>query len=68
MSIATSTRRPKCGRPWNTCDDCGRYIAFKDFDGDGPRATRYLLTPDTAFTSEEFVTLCKACNKQEARP
>lgn len=37
------------------CDACGRFIAIDDFD---KGAERYLATPDSEFTSEEYVTLC----------
>lgn len=40
---------------WNRCDACGKFIAFDDFDNG---AVRYMVTPDTGFTSEEFETLC----------
>lgn len=42
---------------WNRCDDCGKFISYKDFD-EG-KAVRVLLTPDSEFTREEYETLCK---------
>lgn len=39
-----------------TCDICGRFISQEDlFYG---RATHNLITPDSAFTAEEFESLC----------
>lgn len=43
---------------WNRCDVCGRFIAMDDFDsGD---AQRYMLTPDSYRSTEEWATSCKA--------
>ena len=41
------------------CDVCGRFIPLKDLDSG---AVRRLLTPDSAFTTETFETLCKEHN------
>lgn len=43
---------------WNRCDVCGRFIALTCFCGRRPKATRRLVTLDSAFTSEEWETLC----------
>jgi hypothetical protein len=42
--------------PWNRYDDCGRFIPMNHFDLGF--ATRVMVTPDTAFTSETYETLC----------
>lgn len=49
-------------RPWNKCDDCGRFIALADFDHG---ASRKLLTPDSHFSREEYETLCSKCAAKE---
>ena len=55
----------KDDRHWNRCDDCGRFIPMAAFhDGTAKRA---MVTPDTAFTAETYVTICPACVKKEAR-
>jgi len=41
---------------WNRCDECGRFIAFKDFDNG---AVRRLIYPDSELTCETWETLCK---------
>jgi hypothetical protein len=50
-------------KPWNRCDRCGRFISYDDFSSE--RATRVLNLPDSAYSSEEFHTLCAACNAAE---
>jgi hypothetical protein len=42
---------------WNRCDVCGRFISYQDFD-DG-LAFRYMKTPDSHYTAETYVTLCR---------
>ncbi len=42
---------------WNRCDVCGRFISYQDFD-DG-LAIRYMKTPDSHYTAETYVTLCR---------
>ncbi len=42
---------------WNRCDICGRFISLEDFDSG--KANRRMVTPDTAFTCEDYETLCK---------
>lgn len=49
-------------KPWNMCDECGRFIAFDDFDNG---AVRELLTPDSHFSREEYETLCIKCAEKE---
>lgn len=46
---------------WNRCDNCGKFIAIKEFDKE---AIRIMITPDTAFSSETYKTLCKKCVKE----
>jgi hypothetical protein len=43
-------------KTWNRCDECGKFIAHKDFD-DG--ATRELISPDSEYSMETWETLCK---------
>jgi len=38
------------------CDDCGQFISIGDFEAG--HAVRYLATPDSEYTHEEYVTLC----------
>lgn len=38
------------------CDACGRFIAIGSFEIGA--AVRYLATPDSEYTREEYVTLC----------
>jgi len=40
---------------WNRCDKCGRFIALEDFDRG---AIIEMVTPDTDYTSETYLTLC----------
>ena len=47
------------------CDICGRFIPVKDFDDNN--ACRKLVTPDSHFTTEEWETLCKRCNKRDKK-
>lgn len=43
--------------PWNRCDICGKFIALEHF-GEGGKAVRHMLTPDSDRSSEEWETLC----------
>jgi len=43
-------------RPWNRCDVCGHFIAFKDFELG--KAIRKLIEPDNYFSREKYETLC----------
>lgn len=49
-------------KPWNRCDDCNRFIALADFDHG---AVRKLLTPDSAYSNEDYLTLCKKCVREK---
>lgn len=53
-----SEHRTEDQRAWNRCDECGRFIAFKDFD-DG--AIRQMVTPDSDYSAETWETICKDC-------
>ena len=44
---------------WNRCDCCGKFIAFQDFDNG---AKRVMVTPDRAYSAEEYETVCNKCN------
>lgn len=50
-------------KPWNRCDDCGKFVAYEDFDNG---ATRRITDVDTAFSSEAYETLCKKHAQKEA--
>lgn len=50
--------------PWNKCDFCGRFIPYDDFASGA--AQRWLITPDSEFSREEFGTLCKFHRKEPA--
>lgn len=41
---------------WNKCDICGRFIPFADFANGS--ADRYMITPDSWCSREEYETLC----------
>jgi hypothetical protein len=47
-------------KTWNRCDKCGKFISLYDFDN--KTAFRFLETPDSDFTSEKYVTICKKCS------
>jgi len=49
---------------WNRCDECGRFIAFEDFDAG---AVRRLVYPDSELTRETFETLCRIHAEQERK-
>lgn len=51
---------------WNRCDVCGRFIPYDDFAGG--HAERNLITPDSAFTREEWETLCHRHIEKRQRP
>jgi hypothetical protein len=44
-------------RLWNRCDICGKLISMADFESG--KAQRRMVTPDTAFSSEDYETLCR---------
>jgi len=46
---------------WNKCDECGKFISYKDF---GKGATRKLASVDSDFSREAYETLCKKCTKE----
>ncbi len=41
------------------CDDCGVIVTIEDIENE--TAFRILATPDSAFTSETYITLCEKC-------
>lgn len=45
-------------RPWNRCDDCGRFVAYAN-------VYRRLVTPDSHRSREEYETLCRWCKEKE---
>ena len=47
---------------WNRCDDCGKFIPYRDFEKG--KAIRSLITPSSHFTNEEYETLCKKHAKE----
>lgn len=46
--------------PWNRCDVCGKFISIHYFSTGVAR--RELVTPDSAFSIEEYETLCETHN------
>ncbi len=50
-------------KDWNRCDVCGRWIAIMDFAEN--LAIRHEVTPDSAYTAEEWETLCPKHTKEE---
>lgn len=56
-------------KPWNSCDECGRFIPYQDF-ADG-HAQRLLATPSSEFSDETYDTFCKmhkATTSTEPKP
>lgn len=51
------TRREK---PWNRCDWCGKFISLADLESG--KATRKMLSHDTAFSSEAYRNKCVKCS------
>lgn len=41
------------------CDDCGRFIPYRDLEEGA--AIHKLLTPQSAYTREEWITVCGRC-------
>lgn len=48
------------------CDECGRFVPYKDLDSG--RATHREVTPDSAYTSETWETICASCNDRCKAP
>ena len=44
---------------WNRCDVCGRFIRIRDFDTGKAKAVRKMDTPDSAYGTESYTTLCR---------
>lgn len=45
------------------CNDCGQFVPYADLDAG--RARHVMITPDSAYTSEEWETVCAKCVTQE---
>ena len=45
------------------CDCCGRFVSYADIDSG--RAIYREITPDSAFTQEEYLTLCPTCKEND---
>ena len=45
----------------NRCDICGKFIAISDFISG--KAKRKMISPDSAYTIEDYSTECEKCNK-----
>lgn len=43
------------------CDDCGQFISYKDLINN--KARHQLISNDTEYSCEDWITLCKKCNK-----
>lgn len=50
---------------WNRCDICGKFIAIDDFVSG--KAKTKLISPDSAYSAEEYITECKKCNKKNEK-
>lgn len=48
---------------WNRCDECGKFIPYRDFENGAAR--HELLLPDSEFSIETYGTLCKDHNRRE---
>lgn len=46
---------------WNRCDYCGRFISIKEFMDN--KAHRYMSSPETDFSVEEYRTYHLACEE-----
>lgn len=46
-----------CREIWNRCDVCGRFISHNAFDCGF--AVRKMVTPDSAYSGEDYETLCE---------
>lgn len=57
--------KKQAGLPRLTCDDCGQFVSYADLESG--KATRYMDTPDSEFTSEKYVTLCRTCLPKDQR-
>jgi hypothetical protein len=57
----------KGSKPWNRCDECGRFIPFKEFSymGEGGKAVRRMIRPDNEFGGEDWETLCEKHSRRE---
>ena len=51
---------------WNKCDFCGRFIGIEEFVN--LTAERHVVTPDTAFTAEEYETFHVMCVRKVHTP
>ena len=51
------------GMNYFRCNDCGRFISYDELDSH--EARHRLVTPDSAYTNEEFETVCKKCLVRE---
>ncbi len=47
---------------WNRCDECGRFVGFRDFENGA--AARWEDTPDSQFSTEQYRTLCVKHNQE----
>jgi hypothetical protein len=56
---ASERKRPKREKPWNRCDACGKFIAYRHFEIGAAR--RWLATPDSDYSVESYGTLCPEC-------
>lgn len=45
------------------CNHCRKFISYKDFDDKS--ACYGMLTPDSEYSEECFMALCKKCNTTE---
>src|SRR5690606_31211431 len=63
-SPVSQERRPAMGKekPWNRCDECGRFIAHEDF---GRGARRTMTLPDSDYSFEAWKNTCVACVQNE---
>ena len=46
------------------CDDCGKFIAYDDFDNG---AILEMTTPATEFISEVWETVCIKCSNRKSK-
>lgn len=51
-------------KPFNRCMDCGKFIAYKDFESGEARMS--MVSPDSEYSIEEYEVQCKRCNPNSA--
>lgn len=48
------------------CDVCGKFISYADLESG--KASRFMITPDSDYSSERYETLCPKHNPPSPQP